>query len=136
MPYQRCYIMELSEIRNRKEELLRQEKELQTQYSQALTFKKEELSNQLKAIENELKTLNPSIRTRGKGFGDIQITDLILQNVNPKGSKMKEIIKSIISSHPYDGKQQSIGSSISSALSKLVKSGKLQKVDKGIYASK
>lgn len=128
--------MELSEIRNRKEELLRQEKELQIQHAQALTLKKEELATQLKTIENELKTLNPSTRTRGKGFGEVQITDLILQNVNPQGSKMKEIIRSIISSHPYDGKQQSITSSISSSLSKLVKSGKLQKVNKGVYASK
>lgn len=128
--------MELSEIRSKKEELLRQEKELQVQHVQALTFKKEELATQLKTIENELKTLNPPTRTRGKGFGEVQITDLILQNVKPQGSRMKEIIKSIVSSHPYDGKHQSIGSSISSALSKLVKSGKLNKLDKGVYASK
>jgi hypothetical protein len=128
--------MELSEIRSRREELLHLEKQIEAQKIQALTLKREELSQQMKTIDNTLKTLNPSTRKRGKGFDGININDLILENVKPQGTRMTEIIKSIISSHPYDGKQQSIITSISSTLSKLVKSGKLQKVNKGIYASK
>lgn len=125
---------DLATIQDQKKSLEEQLKQLDLQEIQELTTTKSTLLKELSDIDNKISSLSPTPkRGRGKGFGDVDVNSWIVENISNTGSRPKDLLKVLISQLKYDGKKNSIVTTISASLSRLVKEGKLEKKETGVY---
>lgn len=130
------------------EENQKKELELAAQFAEwcneesELVAKLTEIREKIKSHKNggkvkKVKTSDPNApkRNKGKGFGGVNVEELILSAMSPEGTKMKQIVETIKNNTSYEGNLNSIPARVSAVITKLVKDGKVQKLPAyGVYA--
>lgn len=130
------------------EENKKKELELAAQFAEwiseetELVAKLTEVREKIKSHKNggkvkKVKTSDPNApkRNKGKGFGGVNVEELVLSAMSPEGTKMKQIVETIKKNASYEGNLDSIPARVSAVITKLVKDGKVQKLPAyGVYA--